>query len=39
VLYPNGTIYMKGDSRDSTRLDAILQQLKELRQEVSAQRS
>lgn len=39
VLYPNGTIYMKGDSRDSTRLDAILLQLKELRQEVSALRS
>lgn len=39
VLYPNGTIYMKGDSRDSTRLDAILLQLKDLRQEVSALRS
>jgi len=39
VLYPNGTIYMKGDSRDSVRLDAILLQLKELRQEVSALRT
>jgi hypothetical protein len=39
VLYPNGTIYMKGESHDSTRLDTILLELKALRQEVSALRS
>jgi len=39
VLYPNGTIYMKGDaSSDSSRLDNILQQLQALRQEVAALR-
>jgi uncharacterized membrane protein YcaP (DUF421 family) len=37
VLYPNGTIYMKGDaSTDSARLNEILSQLKALRQEVAA---
>jgi uncharacterized membrane protein YcaP (DUF421 family) len=39
VLYPNGTIYMKGESHDSARLDTILVELKALRQEVSALRS
>jgi uncharacterized membrane protein YcaP (DUF421 family) len=39
VLYPNGTIYMKGESQDSGRLDTILQEVKALRQEVSALRS
>ena len=39
VLYPNGTIYMKGASHESTRLDTILVELKALRQEVSALRS
>ena len=39
VLYPNGTIYMKGDaSSDSSRLDNILRQLQALRQEVAALR-
>jgi len=39
VLYPNGTIYMKGESHDSARLDTIVLELKALRQEVSALRS
>jgi uncharacterized membrane protein YcaP (DUF421 family) len=35
VLYPNGTIYMKGDaSPESRRLDDILREVKALRQEV-----
>jgi uncharacterized membrane protein YcaP (DUF421 family) len=39
VLYPNGTIYMKGaDARDSARINEILQQLQALRQEVAALR-
>jgi uncharacterized membrane protein YcaP (DUF421 family) len=39
VLYPNGTIYMKGgESRDSARLTEVLQQLQALRQEVAALR-
>jgi uncharacterized membrane protein YcaP (DUF421 family) len=39
VLYPNGTIYMKGaESRDSARLSEVLQQLQALRQEVAALR-
>ena len=39
VLYPNGTIYMKGaDKRDSARINEILQQLQALRQEVAALR-
>lgn len=38
VLYPNGTIYMKGESRDSTRLDDILKELQALRQEVATLR-
>jgi uncharacterized membrane protein YcaP (DUF421 family) len=37
VLYPNGTIYMKGNtSSDTARLDDILRQLQALRQEVAA---
>jgi uncharacterized membrane protein YcaP (DUF421 family) len=39
VLYPNGTIYMKGDaSRESRRLDEILREIQALRQEVAAWR-
>lgn len=38
VLYPNGTIYMKGASRDSARLEDILKELQSLRQEVAALR-
>jgi uncharacterized membrane protein YcaP (DUF421 family) len=38
VLYPNGTIYMKGASRDSARLDEILKELQALRQEVATLR-
>ena len=39
VLYANGTIYMKGTSRDSARADEILKQLQALRHEVAALRS
>ncbi len=35
VLYPNGTIYMKGETQDSARLAAILDQLTALRREVA----
>ena len=38
VLYPNGTIYMKGASSDSARLSEILNQVQALRQEVVAMR-
>jgi uncharacterized membrane protein YcaP (DUF421 family) len=39
VLYPNGTIYMKGGpSRDTARLGEILHQLHALRQEVASLR-
>lgn len=38
MLYPNGTIYMKGTSRDSARMDEILKQLEALRHEVAALR-
>ena len=39
VLYPNGTIYMKGgESRESARLTEVLTQLRALRQEVAALR-
>src|SRR5215813_4425818 len=34
VLYPNGTIYMKGTSRDSALLSEILQQVSALRREI-----
>jgi uncharacterized membrane protein YcaP (DUF421 family) len=40
VLYPNGTIYMKGNPpTDSQRLEDIQQQLQALRQELAASRS
>jgi uncharacterized membrane protein YcaP (DUF421 family) len=35
VLYPNGTIYMKGASQDSLRLDEILRQLQALQKLVA----
>jgi uncharacterized membrane protein YcaP (DUF421 family) len=38
VLYPNGTIYMKGTSKDEACLQEILQQVRALRQEIAAQR-
>jgi uncharacterized membrane protein YcaP (DUF421 family) len=38
VLYPNGTIYMKGTSGDSACLAAILSELQGLRQEVATTR-
>ena len=38
VLYPNGTIYMKGTSEDEARLEEILRQVKALRQEVASGR-
>jgi uncharacterized membrane protein YcaP (DUF421 family) len=38
VLYPNGTIYMKGTSQDEARLEEILRQLQALRQDVAALR-
>jgi uncharacterized membrane protein YcaP (DUF421 family) len=38
VLYPNGTIYMKGTSQDSARLERILQEIDALRQDLSARR-
>lgn len=36
VLYPNGTIYMKGTSEDEARLKEILQQVQALRQDVAS---
>lgn len=39
VLYPNGTIYMKGTSTDEAHLEEILQQVKALRLEVAALRA
>ena len=38
VLYPNGTIYMKGTSEDEACLREILQQVQTLRQEVASLR-
>ncbi len=35
LIYPNGTIYMKGASRDSVRIAEVLQQLQALRREVA----
>jgi uncharacterized membrane protein YcaP (DUF421 family) len=35
VLYPNGTIYMKGDTSDSDRLRAIQQEVLALRQQLA----
>jgi uncharacterized membrane protein YcaP (DUF421 family) len=39
VLYPNGTIYMKGTSQDEACLREILSEVRTLRQEVAALRS
>jgi uncharacterized membrane protein YcaP (DUF421 family) len=39
VLYPNGTIYMKGESQDSARLAAILDQVTQLRHEIAELRA
>ena len=39
VLYPNGTMYMKGTSSDEACLQEILQQVKALRVEVAALRA
>jgi uncharacterized membrane protein YcaP (DUF421 family) len=39
VLYPNGTIYMKGTSEDSARTQEILQEVRALRREVATLRS
>jgi uncharacterized membrane protein YcaP (DUF421 family) len=38
TLYPNGTIYMKGESQDSVRIRQILAELEELRQELAMRR-
>jgi uncharacterized membrane protein YcaP (DUF421 family) len=38
VLYPNGTIYMKGKSQDSARLEQILHKIDALTQELAARR-
>ena len=38
VLYPNGTLYMKGTSSDEACLQEILRQVQALRQELSARR-
>jgi uncharacterized membrane protein YcaP (DUF421 family) len=38
VLYPNGTIYMKGTSKDEACLQEILQQVQALRQELATRR-
>lgn len=35
VLYPNGTIYMKGESRDSARLEALVAEVQALRRELA----
>lgn len=38
VLYPNGTIYMKGTSSDEACLQEILQHVRALRQEIASRR-
>src|SRR5262245_19692249 len=38
VLYPNGTIYMKGTSKDDARMDEILHEVQSLRREVATLR-
>lgn len=38
VIYPNGTIYMKGESKDSQRLEEILRRLDDLGRQVAALR-
>jgi len=35
VLYPNGTIYMKGESRDSMRIEELLKEVQALRRELA----
>lgn len=39
VLYPNGTIYMKGESPDAARVEEILREVRALRADVAALRS
>jgi len=39
VLYPNGTIYMKGTSEDEACLREILHQVQALRQEIASMRT
>jgi uncharacterized membrane protein YcaP (DUF421 family) len=39
VLYPNGTIYMKGTSQDAAIVRDILSELQALRQQIAAMRS
>ena len=36
VLYPNGTIYMKGESRDSARLEMLVEEVRALRRELAS---
>jgi uncharacterized membrane protein YcaP (DUF421 family) len=38
VLYPNGTIYMKGTSKDDACLEEILREVRALRQDVASRR-
>jgi len=38
VLYPNGTVYMKGDSADSLRIREVLHEVKALRQAIDEMR-
>jgi uncharacterized membrane protein YcaP (DUF421 family) len=38
VLYPNGTIYMKGDSVDSVRIREVLHEVKALRETIEEMR-
>ena len=38
VLYPNGTIYMKGTSKDDACVQEILEQVRALRQELATRR-
>ena len=39
VLYPNGTIYMKGTSQDAAALREVLRHIGELRRDIAAMRS
>jgi len=39
VLYPNGTIYMKGTSQDAACLREVLHQIEALRREIAATRA
>jgi uncharacterized membrane protein YcaP (DUF421 family) len=38
VIYPNGTIYMKGQSQDSARIEEILREINALTRELAARR-